>query len=166
MATLHFICGKAGSGKTTLACELGRTLPALVICEDEWISRLGFEIRSLDEFLKASAKCRAVIGPLAIEALRLGTSVVFDFGGNTVKGRAWVRSLFEEARADHRLHVITADDAECLRNIHRRNDEKPGGSYWGHVTDELFHAVTPYFVPPAPEEKFRVVNVPGPRVLK
>ena len=81
MATLHFICGKAGAGKTTLARDLGRTLPAVVFCEDEWISRLGFEVRSLEDFLAASSKCRGLIGPLAIDLLRLGNSVVFDFAG-------------------------------------------------------------------------------------
>jgi predicted kinase len=157
MATLHFICGKAGSGKTTLARELGRRLPAVVFCEDEWIDTLGFEIRSLDEFQTASSKCRKLIRPLAIELLRLDVSVVFDFAGNTIKGRQWVRSIFEAAQADHVLHVIEASDAECLANIHRRNDEKPPGIYWGQVSDETFHAVTAYFAPPQPEEGFLVL---------
>jgi predicted kinase len=157
MATLHFICGKAGSGKTTLARELGRRLPAVVFCEDEWIDTLGFEIRSLDEFQTASSKCRKLIRPLAIELLRLDVSVVFDFAGNTIKGRQWVRSIFEAAQADHVLHVIEASDAECLANIHRRNDEKPPGIYWGQVSDETFHAVTAYFAPSQPEEGFLVL---------
>jgi predicted kinase len=157
VATLHFICGKAGAGKTTLARELGRTLPAVVICEDEWICTLGFEIRTLEDFLAASAKCRRLIGPLAAELLRQGVSVVFDFAGNTVKSRQWVRGVFEAAGADHVLHVIEAADARCLANIRRRNDEKPAGVYFGHVADEMFHAVTPYFVPPRADEGFRVV---------
>ena len=157
MARLHFICGKAGAGKTTLARELGRMLPAVVFCEDEWIETLGFEIRSLDDFAKASSKCRALIGPLAKELLRLGVSVVFDFAGNTISGRQWVRAVFEAANADHVLHLIEANDAECLANIHRRNDEKPAGIYWGHVTDETFHQVTVYFAPPKAEEGFRIL---------
>ena len=156
MAALHFICGKAGAGKTTLARELGRALPAIVFCEDEWIVRLGFEIRSLDDFAKASSRCRGLIAPLAGELLRLGVSVVLDFAGNTVKGRQWVRGVFEAAGADHVLHVIEATDAQCLANIHRRNHEKPPGVYWGHVADETFHAVTAHFAPPTPQEGFRI----------
>ena len=54
VAALHFICGKAGAGKTTRAREPGRTLPAPVFCEDEWIERLGVEVRSLADFAAAS----------------------------------------------------------------------------------------------------------------
>jgi predicted kinase len=157
MATLHFICGKAGAGKTTLARELGRTLPAIVFCEDEWISTLRFEVRVLDDYLRASSKCRNLIGPLTRDLLRMGVSVVLDFAGNTVKGRQWVRSIFEAEGADHVLHVIEATDSECLENIHRRNAERPPGIFWGHVPDELFHSVNPFFTPPSPEEGFRVV---------
>jgi predicted kinase len=160
MATLHFICGKAGAGKTTLARELGRTLPAMAFCEDEWIDTLGFEIRSLDDFQNASSKCRRLIRPLAIDLLGLGVSVVFDFASNTIRERRWVRAVFEAANADHVLHLIEASDAECLANIHRRNDEKPPDIYWGYVSDETFHAVTACFAPPRPEEEFRVLAHP------
>jgi predicted kinase len=156
LATLHFICGKAGSGKTTLARELGRTLPAAVFVEDEWIDTLGFEVKSLQDFGVASAKVRKLIARLAGDLLRLDVNVVFDFAGNTRNHRKWVRGVFEGAGADHVLHVIEATDEQCLANIHRRNEEKLEGIYAGYVSDETFHAVTAHFQPPQEDEGFRV----------
>jgi predicted kinase len=158
MATLHFICGKAGSGKTTLARALGRSLPAIVFCEDEWIATLGFTVHTLADYLDASRRCRAMIGALVPDLLRQGVSVVLDFAGNTVAGRAWVRALFEAAGAEHALHYLEASDDDCLAGIHRRNDEQPPGIYWGPVSDELFHAVTAHFVPPSEAEGFHVIR--------
>ena len=105
MATLHFICGKAGAGKTTLARALARTLPAIAVIEDEWIETLGFEIRSLADFAHASTKCRGPIAPLAGDLLRHGVSVVFDVAGNTVKSRRWVRAIFDAAQAEEGFRV-------------------------------------------------------------
>jgi predicted kinase len=155
-AQLHFICGKAGAGKTTLARELGRTLPAIVFIEDEWFLSLGFINKSVEELRASIQKVRAVIGPLAIDLLKMGVSVVFDFAGNTPKHRQWARSIFEAAGADHVLHVIEASDEAALEGLHKRNREKPEGVFYGEVSDELFHAVTAHFVPPTAEENFRI----------
>lgn len=158
MGTLHFFCGKPGAGKTTLAQNLAATLPGLVICEDEWIATLGFAVRSVDDYRDASSRCRKLMETIVPALLRLGVSVVLDYAANTVERRAWVRSLFEAARADHVLHVIEAEDSECLANIHRRNEEKPTGVYWGPVSDELFFAIAPYFVPPTEAEGFNIAR--------
>ncbi|HTZ34888.1 MAG TPA: AAA family ATPase [Stellaceae bacterium] len=40
MATLHLICGKAASGKTTLGRELAARHAAVLFREDEWLTLL------------------------------------------------------------------------------------------------------------------------------
>jgi predicted kinase len=157
VATLHVVCGKAGAGKTTFARGLGRELPALMICEDEWLARLAAPIETLDDYIEAATKCRSVIAPLTVDLLRLGTSVVFDFARNTVRDRKWAFDIAQRADVDGVLHYLPAVDETCKARIEARNETKPKGIYFGHVTESHFDAVTRYFQEPAPDEGFRLV---------
>ena len=157
MATLHFVSGRAGAGKTTLARQIASTAAAVLICEDEWMSRLADPVENLRQYLAAAARIRSVIGPLSVDLLKLGTSVVFDFAGNTVNDRRWIRSIFERATADHCLHYLLADDDTCKARVRQRNVSKPEGVFFGVITDQQVDEVNKFFVPPAAEEDFTIV---------
>ncbi len=158
MATLHFIAGKAGAGKTTLARRLGGELPAVVICGDEWLSQISDPITSLDDYLKASRRLRNALMPHIVELLRLGNDVVLDLGANNTRhGRAWVRTIFEAAGADHVLHYIPVDDATCQARVRHRNETQPAGVFFGIVTEALVDEVNRYVVPPGEDEGFVIV---------
>src|SRR5678815_4668377 len=72
VATLHFIYGWPGAGKTTLARALGERARAVVFCEDEWLATLATErITSLQQYVESSARIRRLIAPLATRLLSL-----------------------------------------------------------------------------------------------
>ncbi len=157
-ATLYCIYGTIAAGKTTLARKLAAQHGAVLICEDEWLVRLEAEVASFDDFRKHARRLRAAIGPHVIELLRLGTSVVLDFAANTVKDRAWIRSLFEAAGAAHELHVIEAPEDVCKARLRARNATKPEGLYFGFVPEEYFGPVSRLLAPPADDERFNVIR--------
>lgn len=164
MATLHFICGKAASGKTTLARKLAAQHRTALFVEDEWLTLLEAEIAGLADFGYYAKRLRAALAPHASQLLRIDTSIVFDFAGNTPKDRAWVRSIFESAGAGHMLHVITASDELCKTRLRLRNETKPTGLYYGQVSEALFEEVTRYFVPPADQENFLITRYDAERI--
>jgi predicted kinase len=158
IATLYCIYGNIAAGKTTLARELAARHGAVLLCEDEWLVRLEAEIETFDDFRTHARRLRAAIGPHVIALLRLGTSVVLDFAANTVRDRAWIRSLFEAANAAHELHVIEAPEELCKSRLRARNATKPEGLYYGFVPEEFFGPVTGLLVPPAEDEGFHVIR--------
>jgi predicted kinase len=156
--TLHFICGRLASGKTTLAHLIAEREPAVLICEDVWLSKLSDGIGSFEDYLKWSRRWRTVMGPLIIEMLRAGTSVVLDFAGNTPAERSWVRSLFESAGTEHVLHYIDVPEDVCLARLKLRNETKPKGLYFATTSEEEFVAIARYFQAPTVEEGFHVLR--------
>lgn len=163
MATLHFIYGWPGAGKTTLARDLGERERGVVFCEDEWLATLAAEpITSLPQYVESAARIRRLIAPLATRLLSLDVSVVFDFAGNTPSHRAWVKAIADAANAGHVLHVLDVPADECKRRLHERNATRPAGLYFGNVSDELFDAVVQRIVPPCDEEALRIASASDP----
>jgi len=147
--TLHFFCGKAGAGKTTVAARLAQDHSAILISEDIWLMRLfGDQMKVFDDYIRFSMRLKSVVGPLAVDLLKAGHSVVLDFQANTKVSRSWFRSVFEQAGAAHVLHFVSASDEACLARIASRNVERPEGSH--HLTEEDFVHVSSFFQ--APEE--------------
>ena len=153
--TLHFFCGKAGAGKSTIASRLAEEHKAILVSEDIWLIRLfGDEMKNFAGYTRVARKLKLVAGPLAICLLKMGQSVVLDFQANTRTGRNWFRSVFEQAGAAHVLHYVHTPDSVCLERISRRNAERPEGSH--HLTEEDFRHISSYFEAPESAEGFNV----------
>ena len=107
MPTLYLLCGKIGAGKSTLARELAARPATLLISEDHWTSHLfADELKTIEDYGRLSARLGAAMGPHIVDILRLGLSVVLDFPANTVRQRAWMRSLIDQAGVSHELHLL------------------------------------------------------------
>ncbi len=116
-ARLILTCGLPGAGKTTLARELAASRSAVRLTKDEWLFALGTS--PWDE--PTQTKLERELWHLAQEVLKLGLSVVLDFG-------LWGRSERDEFRAAARdlgvgveLHYLDAPHDELWRRIDVRN---------------------------------------------
>ena len=56
--TLHFICGRLAAGKTTLVRQIALREPAVLFCEDVWLSKLSDGMRTFEDYLQWSRRCR------------------------------------------------------------------------------------------------------------
>lgn len=153
--TLHLLCGKIASGKSTLSAELGRAQRTIVIAEDTWLPALYADaLSSLSDYARCAAALRGVIGPHVAEVLNAGISVVLDFPANTVETRLWMRSILAQTTAAHVLHVLDVPDAVCLARLRARNAQ---GDHPFAASDDQFAQVTKHFVAPTPDEGFNIV---------
>lgn len=153
--TLHLVCGKIASGKSTLIADLGTGPDTIVLREDEWLSTLfGEEMISVADYVRYSARLRDILGPHVVALLNAGLSVGLDFPANTKEIRAWMRTLFEQAGAAHRLHYLDVADEVCKARLAERN---AAGLHEFAVSDEQFERINRHFSAPSPDEGFEVI---------
>jgi predicted kinase len=124
-ARLILTCGLPAAGKTALARQLAGDRSAVRITKDEWLTALG----SSPWDTPTREKVERELWRLAQEILRLGLSVVLDFG-------LWARIERDEMRSAARglgvsveLQYIDVPTDVLWRRIQARNSQPPWDSY-------------------------------------
>lgn len=155
MPTLYLLCGKIAAGKSTLARQLASRPATLLVSEDHWTSTLyADELKTIEDYVRLSARLRAAMTPHIVDILHQGLSIVLDFPANTARQRSWMRSLIDAAKVPHELHYLDLPDELCRQRLRRRN---AGGGHQFQVSDAEYEQFTAHFVPPGAEEGFNVV---------
>lgn len=116
-ATLFLMVGLPGAGKTTRAHELAATHGALALTPDRWMIPLyGDNMAGGKRFVLEGR-----LISLALEALRLGTSVVLDFGLWAKDERSALRWLARASGATSRVVYLPVEkDVQRARIAHRQ----------------------------------------------
>jgi predicted kinase len=117
---LYLIVGLPGAGKTTRAKELAAAHRALRLTPDEWMITLydGIQPDGKRDLLEGR------LIALALQTLRLGTSVVLDFGLWSRDERSALRSLAAAAGTPcHVIYLPVTAAVQRTRITHRQATE-------------------------------------------
>ncbi|MEM8618935.1 MAG: AAA family ATPase [Actinomycetota bacterium] len=120
-ARLFLTCGLPGAGKTTVAKELAASRGAVRLTKDEWQWALGSSPWDRD----VGEKIERQLWDLAREILRLGTSVVLDFGLWARAERDALRVAARELGVGVELHFLDVSFDELWARIESRNSSPP-----------------------------------------
>ncbi|MEU4540277.1 AAA family ATPase [Streptosporangium sp. NPDC023825] len=120
---LILLCGLPGAGKTTLAKQLADQIPAVRLCPDDWLTRLGIDLHEAEP----RDRLEGLFRQQSEDLLRLGVSVILEFG-------FWARAERDEIRLRARalgaaveLRYLPVPLDELWRRLEARNrQESPG----------------------------------------
>ncbi|MFE3107604.1 AAA family ATPase [Kitasatospora indigofera] len=125
MTTLFLAVGLPGAGKTTRARQLAAEHGALRLTPDDWMIPLfgGAEADGKRDVLEGRMLW------LALEAVKLGTNVVVDYGCWSRDERSAIRWLTEAEGASFHMFYLPVDDATQRARIAHR---------WATTPEETF----------------------------
>lgn len=120
-AILLLMVGLPGAGKTTRAKELAAAHRALRLTPDHWMIPLFGD--SMAEGKRWTLEGRLI--SVALQALRLGTSVVLDFGLWSRDERSALRWLARSVGASCQVVYLPVDKDDQLARVAHRQETTP-----------------------------------------
>jgi predicted kinase len=151
---LLIVCGLPGSGKTTLAKKLERTLGAIRLCPDEWMQQLAIDL--WDEPRRANVE--ALQWTLAQQLLQRRQSVVIEWGTWGRSERDTLRLGARALNAAVELHYLSAPVEVLFERLQQRGTETPP------ITFEQLQQWADMINVPTPEEMalYDAPSIPEP----
>lgn len=153
MATVHLLCGRPGSGKTTFARELEETHRAIRYTYDEWMVQLYG--RSPDQFETLFNRVSNLIWRIATRNLALGTDIILDKGFWYKRDRENVRQAAAAIGANSKLYFLDAP-IDVLRNRVLTRSKSDQNSLW--INNWAFTEFINRFEPPGDDEDFILIR--------
>ena len=118
---LIVVCGLPGSGKTSHAKQVEQTLGGVRFCADEWMDAIGVSLWDSE----ARQRIESLQWRIAQEILRLGGTVVIEWGTWARSERDVLRTTARELGAAVELHFLDAPVDVLFDRIRRRDREGP-----------------------------------------
>ena len=130
--TLLLMVGDVGAGKSTRARELAREMPALRLTPDDWMMPLFGHPDIQDK----RSLLEGLLLLTAIDALRLGTDVILDFGLWSRDERAALHWLAASTGSAARTVWLSVDAETQWQRVEQRWAESPAGT-WRATREDL-----------------------------
>lgn len=154
MASLHFITGSTGSGKTSYSQHLAETLGAFRFSIDEWLKALYWmdapDPPSNEWIMERVKRCERLAKRIAEQAIANRQTVIIDFGFSEQEQR---ERFYKWARSNgvaFKLHFLDVPVKERWKRVERRNEEASEKSLI--VSRETFKWMEKLFDPPSDDE--------------
>ncbi|WP_427895436.1 AAA family ATPase [Kribbella sp. GL6] len=144
---LVLLCGTSFSGKSTVARDLARRLPARIVSLDEINERRGLwggDGIPVEEWVRTHQVAQAEVR----ELLSAGATVVVDDTSSPRFLRDGWRALAAEAGVEFKLVYVEADEA----TVRARRDHNRLSPHRRDITDTVLNHHLSTFEPPEPDE--------------
>ncbi len=156
MAKIYFICGFVGSGKTTYSNKLSESAPAFRFSIDEWMIPLWGEHMERDLFEARMTTLQNLFKEASLQMLKLGVSVIFDFGFWTEAHRTDIANWAIGNDLEYEFHYLDVSFEECSKRALSRSPDNMNKVY--EMTPQMLTLFWSWFEIPDYESVIVVPN--------
>ena len=153
MATIHFMHGFVGYGKSTFARKLAEKLGCKRISMDDVYMELNDGRSAINLSREDRAELLETTWQRIADEINAGRDVIFDSGSWTRKNRDSNRARAIAIGADYKHYSLDCTPEIAWQRVLKRNEDKPENAYPKSHFDEKFA----FFQPMQPDEEFELI---------